>query len=55
MVEQYNLKVAEQGIPAMEMRAICSTLDKGDELQGKKFDVILVNKNTVHISIRGPC
>jgi len=42
MVEQYNQRVENQGIPSEEMRAICTEL-KGtaEELDGVKFDVIV--------------
>ncbi|KAG8858536.1 hypothetical protein FRB96_005208 [Tulasnella sp. 330] len=46
MVAQYNLKVANQGIPPTEMYAICSTLsdddhDKVEKLLDKQVDIIV--------------
>jgi hypothetical protein len=43
MVDQYNTRVQNQGIPYDEMKAICVEL-KGEEgeLDGAKFDVIVV-------------
>lgn len=44
MVDQYNLRVSNQGIPPEEMRAIRYELKGEDtELEGKKFDVIVVS------------
>jgi len=42
-VNQYNLRVENQGIPPEEMRAVCAEL-KGtaEELDGLKFDVVVV-------------
>ena len=44
MVDQYNMKVKNHGIPEEEMRAVSADL-KGEEgeLDGKKFDVIVVS------------
>lgn len=43
MVNQYNKRVSDQGIPPEEMRAVAADL-KGteDELDGRKFDVVIV-------------
>lgn len=47
MVAQYNLKVANQGIPPTEMWAICSALteddDEAQDLLGEHLDVIVVS------------
>lgn len=45
MVRQYNTRMANQGIPPEEMRAVCTEL-KGtiDELDGMKFDIIVVRQ-----------
>ena len=44
MVDQYNLRVFNQGIPPEEMRAVCAELEgKEGELGGQKFDVIVVS------------
>lgn len=46
MVKRYNQRVSEQGILPEEMRAVTIEL-KGapDELNGQKFDVIIVRQN----------
>lgn len=50
MIEEYNRKVANQGIPETEMRAIHSLLSETDkpfeELQDipRLFDVVLVSE-----------
>jgi 2-polyprenyl-3-methyl-5-hydroxy-6-metoxy-1,4-benzoquinol methylase len=43
MVDQFNTRVENQGIPSEEMKAVCVEL-KGQEgeLDGAKFDVIVV-------------
>jgi len=42
MVDQYNLRVFNQGIPPEEMRAVCAELEgKDGELRGQNFDVIV--------------
>lgn len=44
MVDQYNLRVFNQGIPPEEMHAVCAELEgKEGELRGQKFDVIVVS------------
>ena len=44
MVDEYNLRVFNQGIPPEEMRAVCAELEgKEGELGGQKFDVIVVS------------
>ncbi|KAK0455185.1 S-adenosyl-L-methionine-dependent methyltransferase [Desarmillaria tabescens] len=45
MVDQYNTRVHNQGIPPEDMRALCIEL-KGEEgeLDGSKFDVVLASK-----------
>ncbi|KIP07471.1 hypothetical protein PHLGIDRAFT_19154 [Phlebiopsis gigantea 11061_1 CR5-6] len=41
VVDHFNKRVADQGIPPEEMRAVCAELrGTGDELDGTKFDVI---------------
>lgn len=44
MVDQFNARVSYQGIPSEEMQALCCDI-KGEEneLNGKKFDVIVVS------------
>lgn len=43
MVERYNQRVADQGIPPEEMRAVCVDLHQDNsELEGTRFDVIVV-------------
>lgn len=43
MVRQYNTRMANQGIPPEEMRAVCVELEgTTEELDGMKFDVIVV-------------
>lgn len=43
MVDQYNKRVNDQGIPPEEMRAVAMELKGSDnELDGAKFDVIIV-------------
>lgn len=46
MVDQYNLRVANQGIPSEEMKAVATEL-KGEqgELENRKFDVVVVSIN----------
>ena len=44
MVDQYNLKVANEGISTRKMGAIRIELQGGaEELGGQKFDVIVVS------------
>lgn len=44
MVDYYNQRVHNQGIPPDEMRAICVELTGTDtDLDGKKFDIIVVS------------
>ena len=43
MVDQYNLRVANQGISSDEMRAVAVQLKGEDgELENQKFDVVVV-------------
>ena len=47
-VDRYNLRVANQGIPPAEMRAVCAEL-RGDAqelaaLGGERFDVVIVSR-----------
>ncbi|EDR10828.1 uncharacterized protein LACBIDRAFT_315686 [Laccaria bicolor S238N-H82] len=52
MVDQYNTRVANQGIPREEMRAVCADLQgTADELDGEKFDLVVVRPST---QIRAP-
>lgn len=46
MVDQYNTRVHNQGIPPEDMRALCIEL-KGEEgeLDGLKFDVVLASNS----------
>src|SRR5262245_17124135 len=45
MVDYYNQRVSNQGIPPEEMKAVCLELKgTGDELDGQKFDVVVVSK-----------
>ncbi|KAF8531622.1 S-adenosyl-L-methionine-dependent methyltransferase [Gautieria morchelliformis] len=48
-VDQYNNKVANQGIPSEEMRAICTNLhEHSGELNGQLFDVIVCSQAYHH-------
>jgi len=50
MVDQYNLRVYNQGIPPEEMGAICTKLEGNQaELDGKKFDVVVCASAYHHI------
>ncbi|KAK2460653.1 hypothetical protein APHAL10511_007123 [Amanita phalloides] len=50
MVDQYNLRVHNQGIPPEEMCAICTVLEgKAEELEGKRFDVVVCASAYHHI------
>ncbi|KAF8638784.1 hypothetical protein AX17_001843 [Amanita inopinata Kibby_2008] len=50
MVDQYNLRVSNQGIGAEEMRAICAELEgREGELDGMRFDVIVCGLAYHHI------
>lgn len=50
MVDQYNHRVHNQGIPSEEMHAICAILDgRESELDGKRFDVIVCASAYHHI------
>jgi len=50
MVDQYNLRVYNQGIPPEEMHAICAKLEGNQgELDGKKFDVVVCASAYHHI------
>ena len=43
MVDQYNTRVSNQGIPGEEMHAVCADLQgTADELDGEKFDLVIV-------------
>ena len=45
MVDYYNQRVHNQGIPPQEMRAVCAELTGTDaDLDGKKFDIIVVSQ-----------
>ena len=53
MVDQYNLRVANQGISSEEMHAICITSSDVDAdlkryTTGKLFDVIVVSNRVVY-------
>ena len=45
MVDEYNKKVLQQGIGENEMKAICLELKEGDQLNGRKFDLIVVSND----------
>ncbi|KDQ18549.1 hypothetical protein BOTBODRAFT_28936 [Botryobasidium botryosum FD-172 SS1] len=49
MVEHYNARVANQGIPPEEMRAVCTDLSGKGELEGLLFDVIVCAQAYHHI------
>nr|CAG8433307.1 6227_t:CDS:2 [Entrophospora candida]CAG8436544.1 878_t:CDS:2 [Entrophospora candida] len=49
MVDVYNRKAWQQGIPKEEMEAICLELSEGDQLNGKKFDFIICASSYHHI------
>jgi len=50
-VEQYNAKVANQGIPTEEMRAICIDLqEQQEEVEGRKFDVVVCSQAYHHFT-----
>jgi len=50
MVDQYNLRVYNQGILQEEMHATCAELEgKDDELGGRKFDVVICASAYHHI------
>jgi SAM-dependent methyltransferase len=52
MVDQYNTRVSNQGIPREEMHAVCADLQgTADELDGGKFDLVVVRPST---QIRAP-
>ena len=42
-VDQYNLRANELGVPPERMRAIKADISGNSELEGQKFDVILVS------------
>jgi SAM-dependent methyltransferase len=45
MVDYYNQRVHNQGIPPQEIRAVCAELTGSDtDLDGKKFDIIVVSQ-----------
>lgn len=47
MVDQFNLRAFNQGIPPEEMKAVCFDLKReAHELCGTKFNVIVVGNNT---------
>ena len=51
MVDYYNQRVFNQGIPPDQMRALCIQLTGADtDLDGQKFDVIVVRTPTSHLS-----
>lgn len=52
MVDWYNMRVGNQGIDSQEMKAICVEL-KGteDELDGTKFDIVIVSLTVMHIGV----
>ncbi len=45
MVDEFNKKVWQQGINENEMKAICLELkeSEGDQLNGRKFDLVMVS------------
>jgi hypothetical protein len=44
MVDHYNARVQNQGIPPDEMQAVCAQLNgEAGELDGAQFDVIVVS------------
>lgn len=47
-VDRYNLRVANQGIPPAEMRAVCAELQGNAQelaaLGGERFDVVIVSR-----------
>jgi cyclopropane fatty-acyl-phospholipid synthase-like methyltransferase len=46
MVDYYNQRVYNQGIPEDQMRALCVHLTGADtDLDGQKFDVIVVSSS----------
>jgi predicted TPR repeat methyltransferase len=45
MVDEYNKKVSQQGIDENEMKAICLELKEGDQLNGRKFDLVVVSND----------
>ncbi|CAG8580175.1 3463_t:CDS:2 [Funneliformis caledonium] len=49
MVDEYNKKIWQQGIDASEMKAICLDLkeSEGDQLDGRKFDLVVVDPETI--------
>jgi ubiquinone/menaquinone biosynthesis C-methylase UbiE len=49
MVDQFNIRVQNQGIPSEDMKALCVEL-RGEEgeLDGAKFDVIVVRQSRYH-------
>jgi len=49
MVDEYNKKVWQQGIDENEMKAICLELKEGDQLNGRKFDLIVCASAYHHI------
>ncbi|KAL4254415.1 S-adenosyl-L-methionine-dependent methyltransferase superfamily protein [Abortiporus biennis] len=49
MVDQYNLRVSNQGISPDEMKAVCIELKgSGEELDGTKFDLIVCASSYHH-------
>ncbi|CAB4396828.1 unnamed protein product [Rhizophagus irregularis] len=49
MVDEYNKKVLQQGIDENEMKAICLELKEGDQLNGRKFDLVVCASAYHHI------
>ena len=43
MVDEYNKKVLQQGIDENKMKAIRLELKEGDQLNGRKFDLVVVS------------
>lgn len=51
MVDYYNQRVFNQGIPPEEMRAVCAELTGADtDLDGKKFDIIVCSQAYHHFA-----
>lgn len=43
MVDEYNKKVLQQDIDENDMKAICLELKEDDQLNGRKFDLVVVS------------
>ncbi|CAG8501485.1 1603_t:CDS:2 [Paraglomus occultum] len=55
MVDVYNQKCWQQGIDKTEMEAVCQMLtdeasEKGDQLNGKRFDIVVCSSSYHHFS-----